>query len=356
MIIAVKEYKPADITVIIAAYNEEDLIEGCLRSINEGSYPIENINILVGSDGSDDNTVAICEKLNEKYGNIEVFDLDRMGKNYVLNFLSKQAKTEKLFYIDADCRPDKDAIMQLMKHLEHDEIAMVIPKLEFVVLDKNNNNTGRTGETLYQKFENYIRVRESRIGSTVNPFGIYALKKEAFSPYPDKSVCDDLYRNLHTISIGKKAVYAEQAIVTEVRKKSLTFEKNRRIRLTAGGLSTIMKFTKLLSPLKGYDALFIWSHKLLRYFLPYYLILIFIVTLLLPCGLFKILFFSLQLLLYLSAIIGWLLERSNKKIGLLKFPLFFTGMNIGFLLGSIRFFSGKQNSEWSSEGLKTDND
>lgn len=342
-------YEP-DLTVCIAAHNEERFIEGAVESIFESDYPIDKIKVIVGSDGSEDATVDILKKLAKRFPNLSYYDYPRAGKNRLLNRIAPKAKTELLFYLDADCRLAPHTLKSVALKFSDPFVGAVLSRLTLVE-KSGEDNAGRAGESIYQKFERIIRVAESRIYSSINSLGtLYGIRRTDYAPLPNDLVCDDLYNLLHIGSLKKRIIYDEKAEVFEIREKSLEFELSRRVRLASGGLSAVAAFSKLLSPVYGWTSFFLWSHKLLRWFLPVYMLLILVFS---PLTIGNTTFFaiavSLQLLLYASAIFGYILEKADVSFAPFRLPLFFIGMNIAFALGLTRFFSKKQNARWDVE-------
>ncbi len=340
------DFKP-DITIIIAAYNEEKLIKGAIDSIFTSDYPAEKIKVLVGSDGSDDSTVQVLEQLSQHYNNIEYFELKRIGKNAVLNFLVDKSNTEIIFYMDADLRVKPNTLSKMISILSDNSVGAVLASLE-IIGEKSVSTAGGYGESLYQKYETYMRKKESDIFSNINSLGtLYGIKMEVYSPIPNDLVCDDLYRMLKTASHKKRIIFDTGLVVEEVREKTTKEELLRRIRLVAGGLSTVKECKSILNPKYGWVSYFVWNHKVLRWLSPLYLIAIAVSTIFLkPDSLLFIPILSLQIALYGGALIGWLFEKFKLNIMPFRILLFAVSMNIGFLLGILRFLTKGQNAIW----------
>lgn len=341
----IEEFCP-EITILIAAYNEENMISGAIDSVFNDGYPIDKIHLIVGSDGSTDKTNMILEELRQKYSNIEYHIFNRIGKNSILNNLIKEVQTELVFFMDADLRIKAGSLAGLVSKFENPQVGTVIAS--FRIFNPNDtDNAGIQGETFYQKFETFLLVRESKIYSTINSFGMFGIRTEYYRQIPNNLVCDDFHLILQAAYFKKRIIYDDKSVVMEVREKSLSDELQRKIRTTAGGFSTLWANKALLKPKYGWISYFLWSHKLLRWFSPAYLIVLLIVTLLLPINsyLFQILTIS-QLLLYFSAFLGWIFEKVKIKFLLFRISLYFISINYALFLGFIRFIKGKQNAIW----------
>lgn len=346
-----KEYEP-EISVLIAAYNEEELIEGCIRSVMNSDYPIEKLNVFVGSDGSDDDTNAIVAKLSSEFTNLKLIEFPRSGKNKVLNQLVPHAQGSVYYFMDADVKIKKDTIKRLNEYLSDPEIGAAVSALN-IISDGIINNAGTHGETVYQKYESMLRVNESSIESNINSLGaFYGVKAENFKPFPSDKVCDDLFNVFAVILDKKRVIFDNSIVVDEVRTKSIGQEFNRKVRVVSGGLSTVSASAELLTPKYGWSAFFLWSHKILRWMSPIFLILLFILTFPVPVDSnIRIVLLYLQIIAYGSALTGYLLDKLDVSIPYFRLAYFYVSMNVAFLMGIFRFLSGKQNSSWNRDGL-----
>lgn len=339
------------IAVVIAAYNEEDTIEDAINSILNSGYPNEKISIYIGLDGSTDSTYSILQKLQKKNSNIQIFQFERAGKNNTLNKLMEKITEEFVFFLDADLRVQSNTFQLLISILQAENVYGVMIPVK--IINQDNADTGGTGEILYQKFDAFIRYNESLIFSTANSLGtLYGVRREALSPIPDDKVCDDLFRVFHIISLRKRFIFDTKYSVIEIRTKSLNKELNRRIRLVSGGLSTLKSVKEILSPKYGLMSLFVISHKLLRWLTPIFMIIFLLSVFIIDRDSF--LFYPLiyfNIIIYGFAFLGWIFDKLKINFFPFKVFLFFVSMNIGFLLGIIRFFRKKQNSLWDRNKL-----
>lgn len=339
------DYQP-DLTVVISFFNEEKMIEDCIRSVYNSGYPLEKLRIFAASDGSTDNSVSILKSLTKEYPTLKLFEFGRLGKNAVLNKIVPLVETELIFYLDADSRPQKGTIGSMVLQFSDNNVGSVISSLRFV--NEFGENAGGRGEVLYQSYEAWIRTNESLISTTVNSLGnFYAIKQYYYNPIPNDLAADDYIPILDVISKGARVIFDNKAITNEVRGKSLTDEYSRRVRTSAAGLSAMWYAKHLLLPKYGWSAFFLWSHKLLRWLSPLFLFVLLFSTLMLDNNSNIFYFFAAsQIILYTFAFIGWILEKFSINIFPIKMCLYFVTMNLGFLVGIIRFLSRKQNARW----------
>lgn len=338
-------FKPG-ITFLVAAYNEGKYIENALKSIIELNYDQSKIQVIIGSDGSNDNTVEICESYKDKLYNLQVLDLSRSGKNNVLNSLYPLIQNDFVYILDADFRLTKESINESIKFFADENVGAVISKLNMV--SDCEISSGIVGEEAYQNLDNYIKVKESEIWTTVNNFGCYGIRHNLIETIPSIKVCDDMFNILKVATSGKRVIISNQSVVNEVREKNIIEEINRRERISSGALSTLSKVRSILNPLKGWASFFYYSHRFLRFFYPIILILIFLFT---PFIYFesKTIFYIFaigQLCFYTSALIGYFLDKRKIVLKIFSFPFFFLMLNIGYLKGIIQFIRHEQSSVW----------
>jgi len=258
------------ITFLIAAHNEESLIKGAVQSILELNYPKNQIKIIIGSDGSTDNTNAILEQMQVELGkNFNYFIYPRSGKNKVLNDLINKVETDFILFMDADCRVSSSTAIEIMKNYSDERVGCVIAS-QSVISENNDENTGRLGDTLYHKYEQIIRINESKIHSNVNSLGyLYSVRKNLLKPIPDDFVCDDLYNVYSVLENGFRVVFEKNAHAREIRQKSLNNELHRRVRAVAGGIATVFAYYRLMNVIKyGWVSFFLISHKVFRWLSP----------------------------------------------------------------------------------------
>lgn len=339
-----------EISIIISAYNEEQLIADAIHSVFKSDYPQNFIHLIVGSDGSNDNTNSILVKMKEIYPNLEIYLFDRMGKNSVLNTISPLAKGKFIFYMDADCRLQKDSINRLVSILLNDDIGAVISSMNSIVEEDLITNLGVQGEGKYQEHEQIIRINESKINSTVSALGaFYGIKKEYYQPLPNKNVCDDWMPLMYVLMNKKRVVFLPDAEVFEVRVKSLKNEIKRRIRITAGGLATIWASRRLLNPKYGWISFALWSHRVMRYLLPLFSLSIIILSLFLIGTIYFLPIFLLFVLFVLLSLIGKFVKTSNKLTKIPKLCSYFTFMITAQFIALITFIFEKNISIWNHE-------
>jgi len=195
------------VSIVISAWNEEDVIGQKIRNLLSLDYPAEKLEIIVGSDGSTDRTSAILKS----FGDPRVILLerkDRQGKMATINELVAQAKHEVVVFNDARQEIAKDAIRQLVSNLADPSVGCVSGELIF---HKREGGTAK-GINLYWEYEKFMREREARLHSMMGATGaIYAIRKKLFTPVPPAIVLDDMFIPFKIIEQGYRAVFEAAA-------------------------------------------------------------------------------------------------------------------------------------------------
>lgn len=343
------EYTPS-ISIIISAFNEEKVIEKTIRNFLSSNYPVEKIEIIIGSDKSTDRTDEIVESLVKEFNNIKYFPFEqRRGKGPVLNDLVKKAKNEVLIFSDANTIYALDAIKIMTQFYSNSLIGGVSGRL--MLEDFEDSINSGTQETLYWNLEYYIKKAEGSLGMLIGANGgIYSIRRELYSPIPKEyPVMDDFFIALKILEQHKKMVFAIEARAFENTAPTIQSEFKRKVRNNSIDLSTIQGIKKLLSPSYGLIAFALWSHKIFRWLSPIFLIFAFITS-----GVLSLVepyflpIFLVQLLIYLLGPIGYLLLKIKIRIKLLLILYYFIITNLAMLIGLIKFISGTHSSHWQS--------
>ncbi|MEA3479609.1 MAG: glycosyltransferase, partial [Bacteroidota bacterium] len=218
------------VSIIISAFNEEDVIAEKIESIYHSNYPADKFEVIIGSDASTDGTIKIIEIFAEKYPSLEFFDFrERKGKGNVVNALVQHAQFSFLVLTDANVILDPDTLKYLIRHFKNEEIGLV---------DTNMINKGLKKEGISYQEKAYIS-REVKIkhmegklwGAMMGPFGgCYAIRKEDYTLVPANYLVDDFYINMRIFEKGKKAVNDLNARVYEDVSNNLKDEFRRKIR------------------------------------------------------------------------------------------------------------------------------
>jgi len=333
-------YNPS-VSIIVAAHNEERVIGKRVENLLGLAYPADRMEILIGSDGSDDRTVEILKGFSD--ARVRVFDFaERRGKVAVLKDLVSRATGEVLVFSDANTMFHDDAVQKLGGRLADARGGAVCGHLNLV-----SSKTGLTAENHYWRYEQYLKAQEGRVGCALGANGgIYALRRELFENIPDDTIVDDFVIGMKVYERGLKVVYAEDAKATEEVPETVKQEFVRRVRIGAGNFQAMVLCRQLLLPWKGLVSGCFWSHKVLRWFVPFLLVGVFIVNVLLATRVLYAGLLAAQGVFYAAALAGWILERKGLRKGLLVVPCYFAGLNMALLVGFFAYVFGLQKVTW----------
>jgi len=342
------------VSVLMAAYNEDDIIAEKLKSLFELDYPIDKIHMNIGSDCSSDQTNPIVEKLTSKKNNFTFFPFKtRRGKPNIINELIDHASklcpigdNHILLLTDASVMIEPLTLFHLVKHFKNPKIGIV---------DSNILNTGLSGEGISKSENQYIRNEvmmkhyEGLIwGNMIGPLGgCYAIRSTAFTKVPPNFLVDDFYICMKALEMGVDAINDLDAICHEPVPQAMNEEYRRKRRISSGNFQNLRVFKHLLRP-NGIGFAF-FSHKVLRWMGPFFIILIGISLFFL--FLKQIWYFPLFFYIFLIGIVVIpLLDFIFKKIGLnnsiLRNITYFNYMNLALLEGFLKYYNGIKNSVW----------
>jgi len=333
------------ISIIISAYNEEINIEKKILNTLDLDYPKGQIEILIGSDGSTDNTGDIANKYIDLGVKFFHFNINR-GKTAVQNDLVKNSTGEILVFTDAASYLPQNALKCLLSNFADERIGCVAGKMQFVDTDINLTTQS---QGLYWRYEVAIREMESNLGSLIGVDGpLYAVRRKNYIEL-EHNIISDLITPLLVLEQGKKVILEPEAIVKEDPTIKTGDEFRTRRRITLRGLIGVFSHKNILNPFKHpVLSIQIVLHKLLRWFVGPLVLLNGLASIILA---FKYMFFKVYMMVYLLFFIlaglGWLTEKLNIKIRILAIPYYFTLVNLAATMGIVDFFKKKQAVSWT---------
>ena len=329
--------------VIIAAYNEENVIAKKIQTILDSDYPLEKINIYVGSDASTDKTNELIASFQENHSNVhlKIFP-GRSGKAYIINDLTKECPDDVFILTDANVFFTKDTISNLVRHFSNSKTKQVCANI-IKTSDKNVQIQGL--EKKYLWFENTIKLKESNTWGFVigAEGGCYAIRRESYTPVPKNFFMDDFFITMSVIKNKGEVLFDDEAIVYEDLPIESAEEFKRKIRISIGNYQNLAAFKSLLWPMWEPIAFAFISHKILRWLTPFFLLGLFIASVLLVFfNDFFVYVSLLQALLFLTP----LAIPFVKKIKPILFVAHFYNMNLALLIGFFTYLKGVKSSVW----------
>ena len=251
--------EPPSVSLIVAAYDEEDVIAAKVENALSLDYPRERLELIVASDGSSDGTVARARAA----GADVVLDLPRGGKIRAQDEAVRRARGELLAFSDANSTWQPDALRRLVAPLSDPGVGYVCGQVSFT------SEHGANQEGAYWRYEMAVRALESSLGGvTAGNGAIYAVRREAYL-FVDPRMGHDLSLPFNIVKRGRRAVYEPTARAREKMVPSIDGEFRRKRRMMSHAWPIVLR-GGMLSP-RGYGlvyALEIASHRLLRYLTP----------------------------------------------------------------------------------------
>ena len=314
-----EDYLPT-ITLIICAYNEEKNILNKFKNVEDLEYPMEKIQVILADDGSDDRTVEIAKSFNF----VNILSLDRSGKTSAQNEAVKIAQNDILVFSDANSIYNPNAIKKLARNFADQRVGVVCGELRY--------HEEKSEESIYWNYEIAIKKGESRNGWLIGANGsIYAVRRESYVPLPKDAISDHL-EPIKVYGNGLDIIYESEAIAIEDAPINVLLRKRRII------LRSLISMKYILNELNPFRKRSIYipyvSHKLIRWFTPIFLLLIF-----LSSGLL-INYSNMYLYMFYSQIFFYLL-------GLTLSPIrYFLKVNIASLLAITDWFLGRKQDTW----------
>lgn len=342
-----KEVKKAKITpfvsLLIPAYNEEKVIAQKIENSLALDYPKEKLEIVVASE-STDKTNEIVKKYQEKGVKLFAY-VKREGQSSLICKTVSKCKGEIIVLSDANAVFKKDALRKLVRNFADPKIGCVCGQLQYT--NRKQSSIGES-EGFYWRYEIFLKKMESKIHSLLGVNGsIHALRREVYSPL-SKYRSHDFEIGVRVRQQGYGVIFEPEAISFEEISQSFYLEFKRRVRNVSLHLRTALillkKSIELSQPLLIFQLIF---HKILRWLVPLFLILIFLSNLFLLKKPFYQLTILCQFVFYGTALFGCYQERKGKRLPIIvNLIYYFSMVNLAALIGLIRGILGKQKPYW----------
>jgi cellulose synthase/poly-beta-1,6-N-acetylglucosamine synthase-like glycosyltransferase len=329
------------VSLLIAAHNEEEEIESRLRNALATDYPADRLQIVLASDGSSDRTLSI----GRRFESVTCFHYPiRRGKAAVLNESIGRVASEIVILSDANTHFAPDALRKLVQWFGDPNVIAVCGRLELV-----DPATGRNADGLYWKYETFLKVHEARLQALLGGNGaIYAIRRRAYVQIPSDTVVDDfVIPLLAQLKFGGALRYDESAVAYEETPAAIGSEFKRRSRIGAGGFQSIGLLWPLLNPRRGWIAYAFFSHKILRWLCPFFLLAALLLNMVLATqsSMWRWVLVG-QLAFYFASLAMAFIPARVKVLKPLRLTTMFTAMNASLLIGFVRWVRGTQSAAW----------
>jgi cellulose synthase/poly-beta-1,6-N-acetylglucosamine synthase-like glycosyltransferase len=339
------------VTHIIAAYNEEDILEEKIYNSLSLSYPKEKLKTIIVTDGSTDATSQIVAKNPDI---VHYHLTKRCGKLAAVARIIPTVISPIIVFSDANAMLNKEAVQNLIKHFQNNMVGAVAGE-KIVLSDKTDDAT--SGESIYWKYESWLKKLDYRLKSVVGAAGeLFALRTHLYHPPQANMLIEDFITSMKIAKNGYRVAYEPNAFATELASKSIDEEVKRKVRISAGGLQAIHHLREILNPFKHGILTFQYvSHRVLRWTLaPIALVVVFVTNLILiqtDNWIFQLMFIG-QSVFYLMALGGFYFEKHKVKFKGLYVPFYFVFMNISVFLSLMKIIAGDYDVTWEKAARK----
>ncbi len=342
-------YQP-DVTLFIAAYNEKDYVAAKMENSLSLEYPADKLHIVWVTDGSDDGTPELLQQ----YKNVKVLHLPaRNGKISAMNRGMRFVETPIVIFSDANTMLGKQSINRIVRLFSDSTVGCVSGEKRIV--DKGADAAAGAGEGLYWKYESTLKKWDAELYSVVGAAGeLFAIRTALYREVERDTLLDDFVISLRVAQDGYTIQYDPEAYAIETASANVKEELKRKIRISAGGIQSVVRLSALLNVFKYRTLSFQYiSHRVLRWTLtPLCLLLLIPVGFLLgnQAGLMSLqvysILFWMQVLFYFAALTGWFLENRSTRVKMLFVPYYFFIMNLSVILGFFRYMKNSQSVNW----------
>lgn len=341
------------LTLVIAAYNEESIIEEKIADTLGLSYPEGKLKLVFVTDGSSDRTPDLVAR----YPQIKLMHTPvRSGKILAMHRAMDEVDTEVVVFTDANTFLNKDALLLIARHYADASVGAVSGEKR-VMQDALSDATA--GEGFYWKYESTLKRWDSELYSVVGAAGeLFSVRRSLYRSVEPDTILDDFMISMQIAEKGYRIVYEPDAYASELSSENIKEELKRKVRIAAGGIQSILRLKKLMNPF--HDPLLSFqyiSHRVLRWTVtPFLMILALVLNIIIVSrsgGAIYQLILVGQVAFYLLAFAGWVLESQKIKVKALFVPYYFCMMNYAVLAGIRRYFKGSQSAAWEKAKRKS---
>lgn len=335
------------VTLLVAAWNEEDMIEQKIKNTLALDYPADQFQIIFITDGSTDRT----QEYIQPFSQIVSMHIDeRNGKMAAIKRAIPAATGEIIVFSDANTLLNEQAIKELVKHYQNKKVGAVAGEKRILV--DAHADASSAGEGFYWKYESKLKTWDYELYSNVGAAGeLFSIRTELYQPVETDTIIDDHMIAMRIAEQGFIIAYEPNAYASETASANTKEELKRKIRIAAGGIQSIFRLKKSANPFNHPVLTFQYlSHRVLRWTVtPFLIILAFILNIALVVTLghnIYILLLIAQIFFYSAAFIGLLFERRNIKIKSFFVPYYFCVMNYAVIAGIARYIRKNQSAAW----------
>lgn len=330
------------LSVIVTAFNEEGRIREKIENTLELDYPAEKLELIVASDCSEDATDDIVREYRDR-GVTLVRAGERLGKENAQREAIAAAKGDILVFSDVATKIPQGALIALERYFHDESVGAISSEDRFISQDG-----GIAGEGAYVKYEMWLRRQESQLAGLVGLSGsFFAARAEVCEDWDIHSP-SDFNTALNAAKLGLRAVTAPDVLGHYRDLKDAQKEYQRKVRTVLRGMVGLSRHTEVLNPARlGGFAFQTFSHKIMRWLVPWFLLGLFLVSAALSTAapIYTLAFWG-QIAFYAIAITAHFLPGMRNST-VVKIIYFFVQVNVAIFESSIKFLSGQRMTKWT---------
>lgn len=332
------------VSIILSAHNEGARLAARIDNLLGLDYPRDRLEILVGSDGSSDDTVERAREYEKRGVKVRPFP-ERRGKAALINALVPVVGGEIVVFADARQRFDHAALRALVANFADPAVGAVSGEL-ILVANRDVAAAGQ-GTAFYWRYEKFLRSSESRVDSTIGATGaLYAIRRELFEPIPEDTILDDVLIPLRIVRRGYRVIFEPEARAYDQVSATAREELARKARTIAGNFQLFARERWLFNPLRNRLWFETISHKALRLTIPALQVLLLAANLALahvwPYGWFL----AAQLTCYAAALLGCTRGRGRRSLMIVSVPHTICLLSWATIVGFVRIVTHSQAVTW----------
>lgn len=344
---AVPDQDLPEVTIVVAAYNEEQCIEDKVVNTLSLDYPEEKLSIFFVTDGSTDNTPELVKKFHA----VQLFhDFQRRGKTNAVNRAMKHVVSPIVVFSDANTLLNRQAIRNLVRYYQDERVGGVAGEKR--IYKNEQDNASGSGEGFYWRYESFLKEKDAQVYSIVGAAGeLFSLRTNLYEEPPENTIIEDFWLSLSICSKGYRFLYEPNAFAMETASASVQEEWKRKVRICAGAFQAMAKLKHLLNPFRhGMLSFQYISHRVLRWTaapLSLPLVLVSNIWLAATSSSFTYSWSLLcQFTFYGLALCGYCLRDRRISIKGFFVPYYFMVMNFSVYAGFLRYLKGSQAVTW----------
>ena len=335
------------VSVTIPVYNERGSICSVLERALKFDYPRDRIQILVISDSSTDGTDDIVREFSVQ--GVELIRLPkRGGKTAAENAALPHLRGEIIVNTDASIRIPADALKKMLVWFGDPSVGVVSGRDISVTNVGDDANVAESG---YVGYEMWIRQLETKVDGIIGASGcFYAIRRYLHEELVPEALSRDFAAPLVARERGYRSVSAHEAVCFVPRTPSLEKEYQRKVRTMTRGLETLFYKRRLLNPFRyAWFAWMLWSHKVIRWLVPWALAGVVMASALIflggGAGWWRWLVVG-ELVLGTAGVLGWRWARLAETVPLLRAPAYVVAGLTASLHAWIKALQGELNPLW----------